>query len=717
MSSKCGGILKFAPTGKPQVECQFLSVFVDLDGDALSFFRGHIHMPAYARFSLGQFLSTDPKVVSGTLHAGYANDGFVSQYTQQTKSWEVLIPLLQAELQQLAVKHPEIANWGILLEYPLYRLRKRIDVILLAANRIIVVEAKVGERTFRAEDERQVEDYALDLRDFHAGSRANPVIPLLWCTSAPSEPHTTFSDSVGVGPVHRSGEMDLHQVLQRYVASNPGSQIRLAEWDAAPYQPVPTIVQAATSIFAGHDVKAISRADASNLAVSARRILELIEAAKSQSRKTVAFLTGVPGAGKTLAGLQVVHDAIATGQEDKGDIIYLSGNTPLVVVLREALARDTVERERVTGKRMKYADARRNVRTRIQHITDFLKQYLTGTGADAPHEHAIVFDEAQRAWNAEQGAKKFSRDKSEPSLLLDIMGRHEDWCVCVCLVGGGQEINTGEEGIRGWGDAIRALPASEHKRWTIAGPEDVFQGGTSTGGLSLGEIPGGMIRALEPDLRLTVPLRSFRSPIVSDWVGAVLDADLSGAKAKAKDLGEFPIVLTRSLERARMWLRERGRGQRRYGLLASSGARRLRADGLGVFLAAGDGDSIAHWYLNARDDIRSSYVLEVPANEYACQGLEIDHAGICWGGDLVYACIAKVWRCRKLSGNSWKSVGSDEVRRYIRNKYRVLMTRAREGLVIWVPRGDQEDKTRTPQELDATADFLTLAGAQLLDIE
>jgi len=656
-------------------------------------------------------------MVIGTLQTRYAHDGFASQYTQQTKAWERFIPLLQAELSALVADCPKAAGWGILLEYPLYRLRKRIDAAILTTNEIIVLEAKVGESRFRAEDERQVEDYALDLRDFHAGCRDQALIPVLWCTNAPiAKEDGPPAQADRVAPVQRVGSDELRTVFRRFVSSNSHARLVLNEWDAAPYQPVPTIIQAATSIFAGHDVRAIARAEASNLAVSARRIVDVIAEAKRDGRKAVVFLTGVPGAGKTLAGLQVVHDAVTTGAEDRGDIVYLSGNTPLVVVLREALARDTVYRKRAAGIRSGLADERRLIRTRIQHINDFLRQYLSDTESALPHEHAIVFDEAQRAWDAGQGAKKFERDKSEPSLLLEIMGRHTDWCACVCLVGGGQEINTGEEGITGWGDALRAL-VGEQSKWTVYGPEDVYRGETSTGGLSLGELPSGINHVLEPDFRLSVPLRSYRAPAMSEWVTAVLDADLPAAKMQAQLLTEYPIVLTRSLKQARAWLRERGRGERRYGLLASSGARRLRADGLGEILEATHGPAIAQWYLNGRDDIRSSFVLEVPANEYACQGLEIDFSCICWGGDLVFALQTKGWFCRRLSGNTWNEIRSAEDRRYIQNTYRVLLTRAREGLVIWVPRGDVSDRTRIPEELNATADFLVEAGARILALE
>jgi hypothetical protein len=399
---------------------------------------GGSRVTAYARFRLGEFLSVYAATVIGTLQTRYAHDGFASQYTQQTKAWERFIPLFQVELSALVAERPEVATWGILLEYPLYRLRKRIDAVILAADAIIVLEAKVGEGNFQLADERQVEDYALDLRDFHAGSSSHLLIPVLWCTNAPIGHDSPLTPADRVANVQRAGEKELRSVLRRAASSSSAPRLLLEEWDDAPYQPVPTIIQAATSIFAGHDVRAIARADASNLAVAAARMVRVIGEAKRDARKAVVFLTGVPGAGKTLAGLQVVHDAVTTGTEDRGDIVYLSGNTPLVLVLREALARDTWNRKRDAGLQTTLGDERRVVRTRIQHITDFLRQYLTGTDTALPHEHAIVFDEAQRAWDAGQGAKKFERDKSEPSLLLEIMGRHTDWCVCVCLVGGGQ---------------------------------------------------------------------------------------------------------------------------------------------------------------------------------------------------------------------------------------------------------------------------------------
>src|SRR5262249_2701212 len=249
-----------------------------------------------------------------------------------------------------------------------------------------------------------------------------------------------------------------------------------------------------------------------------------------------------------------------------------------------------------------------------------------------------------------QGEKKFNRSASEPSLLLELMSRHQEWCACVCLVGGGQEINAGEQGVHGWGEALRQLPPEQAARWSVYAPEDVLRGGPSPGGLSLGDVPSTLTVHEESRLQLQVPLRSFRSRRVSEWVDLVLNGNATGAFSIAEQLGRYPVHVTRSLEEARGWLRNNGLGHRRYGLGASSGARRPRAPGAGQILNAADGIEIAHWYLQPPEDIRSSYALEVPANEYTCQGLELDFVGVCWGGDFLHGPTAPGWTYHRLSG-------------------------------------------------------------------
>ncbi|MEN3159740.1 DUF2075 domain-containing protein [Alkalimonas sp. NCh-2] len=666
-------------------------------------------MTAYFSSTVSSFIKIPENEISAALHAKYAADGFSSQYTTQTEAWNITIPILQREFKSLLQMSPNAAEWVVLLEYPLYRLRRRIDVLILCPAAIVVVELKVGETSFRSLDRRQVEEYALDLRDFHAKSRGLCLLPVLWCTEADI---TSYLPKINAGEVTEVcvvGRYGLAGFLTQLSRIASTKHYEVHEWEAGQYRPVPNVVEAATTLFAGHGVREIAQADATNLDASARRVVEIIQESKQNQRRSIIFVAGVPGSGKTLAGLQVVHGAVESGAEDKGDIVYLSGNTPLVVVLREALARDEARRRKARGEKPQLAEARSSVRTRIQHIIDFLREYLTNDDGSAPHEHVIVFDEAQRAWDEEYGRKKFGRAASEPSLLLDIMGRHPDWCSIVALVGGGQEINTGENGIAEWGKALRGLSPTELADWRVYGPPNFVEGSAATANLGAGRLPGVDGVVIEPDLELAVPLRSFRSPSLSQWVSLVLDGDAPKAKALASELGEYPIIIVRSPDLARQWLRDSSRGERRFGLVASSGARRLRAEGLGVTLNATDGSAIAQWYLNEPGDVRSSFALEVPANEYTTQGLELDFVGLCWGGDLIWNDDS--WKCRQFRGNSWANV-SGERQRFIKNSYRVLMTRGREGLVIWVPSGSKEDPTRNPKHFDRTAEFLVKCGAQ-----
>lgn len=676
-------------------------------------------MAGYVRHNVEQLLRESPAAILGDLQSAYASDGFVAQYTKQTLAWAQIVPILQNCLAKLVERRPESADWTVILEYPLYRLRRRIDLVILAGSVVIVVETKVGAEQFSSTDRRQVEEYALDLSDFHAGSRNRRILPVLWSTEVSSErPDHHYPPivprSAVVGEVIEIGAEGLLGFLTTLDVRAPGTSLVGEEWDAAAYLPVPNVIEAATLIFAEHGVRSIANSDADNLREAAARLIELIEQARSTQSRYLLVLTGVPGSGKTLAGLHVVHETSVRVTANSGDAIYLSGNVPLVVVLREALSRDVERRAQRTDKKTTVDQVRRDVRARIQHLNDFLRASLTGPNPGPPHEHIVVFDEAQRAWDEKQGQEKFDRKASESSLILEIMSRHSDWCVCVCLVGGGQEINSGEQGVRGWGDALRIMPEAQRAEWSVYAPPDVLSGGASAGTFTIGELVDAKVHE-EKGLQLRVPQRSYRSPDLSRWVDHVLAGDASSARALTQELKEYPITLTRSLETGKSWLKERGRGERRYGLVASSGARRLRADGLGVTLHASGGDEIAYWYLNEHGDIRSSYALEVPANEYTCQGLELDFSGVCWGGDMLWDPARFKWKYSRLSGTKWQKVSVEARVRYLINSYRVLLTRAREGVVLWIPVGEYSDSTRSPEQLADTAAFLLHCGASSLD--
>lgn len=673
-------------------------------------------MPAYFRSSITEFLETGDDAIIAKLQTAYARDGYQSQYTTQTIAWAVTLPAVRREFSELLRRSPSAATWYVLLEYPLYRLRRRIDAVVLTPDAVIVLELKTGAKSFEAADKRQAEEYAQDLRDFHAASKTARLRPILWALEAEPAPLIAAEpdDHPGVSRLLLVGRTGLVSALLlsagRSAFNSPAEAAEFAkQWDEASYQPVPSVIEAATTLFAGHGVREIALANAKNLSETASAVFSIIERTRSNREYAVVFLTGVPGAGKTLAGLNVVHSAVREGVESEGDIVYLSGNTPLVVVLREALARDRYRRAAAEGQSVTMTDARASTRATVQHINDFLKQYVHGSSTP-PSEHVIVFDEAQRAWNARQGKEKFGRNASEPLLVLETMLRHSDWAVCVCLIGKGQEINDGEEGVEGWADAIARLCVGNVSRWKIYGPNSVF--GASRSNEALGELPDGVESVRTDSLHLDVPMRSFRSPKLGAWIEHVIGGEFSAAAETAKQLS-YPLMMTRSLEQAKAWLRQSTLGERRMGLLASSGAKRLRADGLGQVLSATDGQAIAHWYLNPPGDIRSSFALEVPANEYTSQGLEIDFACLCWGGDLIYK--NGCWVTRSLSGNRWSVLSDSAKRLFVLNSYRVLLSRAREGMVIWVPKGDGEDHTRSPDELDGVADRLLSAGARSLD--
>jgi hypothetical protein len=305
-----------------------------------------------------------------------------------------------------------------------------------------------------------------------------------------------------VGAVEQVGAEGLQGYLTALPLQVGGPGIVAEQWDRSAYRPVPNVIDAATSIFAGHDVRTLANADADNLGAAAARLLTLIDQARENRKRYLLILTGVPGSGKTLAGLHVVHSAAAAGAERHGEIVYLSGNTPLVVVLREALARDEDSRRRRTGGGRRLGDIRREVRARIQHINDFLQESFRGSPEDPPHEHVIVFDEAQRAWDEKHGLEKFERTASEPALLLQLMSRHPDWCCCVCLIGGGQEINSGEEGVFGWGEALRSMHPDDRRQWSVFAPPDVLDGGPSAGAFTLGELPPDLKLGVEANLHL-----------------------------------------------------------------------------------------------------------------------------------------------------------------------------------------------------------------------
>jgi len=645
---------------------------------------------AYYWAPVSSFLSADPASVLGMLAASQA----FALDQQQRDAWEEEIRILKAALDGVP--------GTVYLEFDVPRLGSRIDAVLVAGPAIFSIEFKCGEVEYRLGDYNQAWDYALDLKNFHKASHDAPIFPVLVATAAPkSDPAWLPAHADGVRPPHRCGAADLRRVIEGGLADAAGGPVDGMAWGTAPYQPTPTIIEAARALYARHTVEAISRNDAGakNLGVTSGAVEEIIERARAKGEKAIVFLTGVPGAGKTLVGLNV-----ATRRRELGEAraVFLSGNGPLVAVLQEALTRDELAR---LGGRVRKGVVRQQVKPFIQNVHHFRDEGLRNPAA--PFDHVVIFDEAQRAWDRAKAADFMKRRKkvpnfnqSEPEFLMSYLNRHEEWAVIICLVGGGQEIHAGEAGIGEWLNASRA--AFDH--WRIYVSPDL--GGSeyaAASALNTLKDDGRIVR--DDRLHLSTSMRSFRSERVSAFVKAVLDCDTDAARRLLAEVSlRYPIAITRDLAKAKAWVRNHARGSERYGLVASSKAQRLKPHAIDVRV---DVDPI-HWFLDGRHDTRSSYYLEDAATEFQIQGLELDWICVTWDADLRLR--EQRWHHHQFRGKTWVTIGREERKRHLLNAYRVLLTRARQGMVIFIPPGEPSDPTRMPAFYDQTFDYLAGLG-------
>lgn len=646
--------------------------------------------PAYYEADLATFCNVNENEVLGELAARHS----FALENPQRYAWQQQITLLKHVLASIVAGR-------IYFEFSIPRVGKRADVVILVSNVVFVIEFKVGAASFDHAALEQVHDYSLDLKNFHKGSHNATILPILIATNAVSQlpPIYCWADDNVAKPVC-AAPSNLVGIIESVLARTQTPQIDHAQWSRSGYQPTPTIVEAAQALYRNHDVKEIVRsgADAENLGHTTDRINDLIETAKASSRKVICFVTGVPGAGKTLAGLNIATTRVL-GHADE-NAVFLSGNGPLVDVLREALARDQAARESVPKK-----DAARKVSGFVQNIHHFRDEALRDS--KAPVERVVVFDEAQRAWNRDQATKFMQRkrghadfDMSEPAFLVGVMDRHESWCVIVCLIGGGQEINTGEGGLAEWVNVMGQQFAhwDVHVSSRFDDPDYIWDFETSQ---ALKKV----VATKDEALHLGVSMRSFRAESLSELVGHVIEnrpADACFAYERIAD--RYPIRLTRDLNTARQWLRNEARGSERFGLVASSGANRLRPEG--IFMKSQIDAPV--WFLNDRTDVRSSYYLEEVASEFDIQGLELDWAGVCWDADYRYE--AGSWRHYSFRGTKWQRSNATEKQLFLKNAYRVILTRARQGMVIFVPLGSQTDPTRPCAYYDQTFDYLRSCG-------
>lgn len=654
----------------------------------------------YYSDTISDFLSKSEETIIGTI----TNNGRLGHTRRESQdAWRYQIELLKEVLKEV--------EGHLFFEFSIPRMGKRVDCLLIIKNVVFIIEFKVGEREYLNQNIEQVWDYALDLKNFHEPSHKSVLVPILVATNAKGTPidfiSRTHDDNL-VNPLKTNGANLGKTIYQVLSFLSEDQEINVYDYVNGSYSPTPTIIEAAISLYNNHNVEEITRsdADAINLTTTTSYISETIEYARVHHKKIICFVTGVPGAGKTLVGLKVATEHLDKGKGDAS--VFLSGNKPLVDILQEALARDKVIQEKEKGTKINKTQAKESVKAFIQIIHHYRDEYLRDQ--KAPYDHVAIFDEAQRAWTKEQTAKfmkekkgKPNFDHSEPEFLISCLDRHPDWAVIVCLVGGGQEINTGEAGISEWLNAIiHHFPHWEARiSPNLTDTEYDAQ-------KSLETLRKEDRIIFNSDLHLAVSMRSFRAENLSKFVKEILDL-IPSAKSTLDSLKDkYPIVITRDISKAKAWLRAKARGSERYGIVVSSQAYRLKPLAIDVKTEV----NYVNWFLNGKGDIRSSYFLEDALTEFKVQGLELDWACVTWDGDLRYT--DKGWATFSFRGNQWQKINKDDRKRYLINAYRVLLTRARQGMIIVVPEGNIDDHTRQPVFYDETFEYLKGLGVEVV---
>lgn len=653
----------------------------------------------YYSDSISAFLIKEPSTVIGEISL----NGRLGHITTELDAWQFQIELLKSALSQF--------EGHIFFEFSIPRMGKRVDCVVIIQNVVFILEFKVGERSFLKQDVEQVWDYALDLKNFHEPSHNLLLVPILIATRAEDRTiqflETSHNDQL-LNPL-RCNASQLKSLIEdvlRIYGQN--KWIEPAEFVNGSYMPTPTIIEATIKLFNNHSVADITHkgTNDADLEATTAYLSQIIEEAKTKRKKVICFITGVPGAGKTLVGLKVATEHL---DKEKGNSsVYLSGNKPLVDILQEALVRDRVKQEKEKGNRISKREARESVKAFIQIIHHYRDEYLRDP--KAPFDHVAIFDEAQRAWNKEQTVKFMQQKKgisgfdySEPEFLISCLNRHKDWAVILCLVGGGQEINTGEAGIAAWLDAIRtSFPFWETRISNHLSDKeyDALNAIAKLQAVSKVEF--------SEKLHLSVSLRSFKANNLSRFIKEMLDLNEEAISTFNSLRLSYPIVITRDIQKAKEWLREKSRGSQRYGIVVSSQAYRLKPMALDVKTPINH----VNWFLEGKDDIRSSYFLEDVATEFQVQGLELDWVCVTWDADLRYSPIG--WKPYSFKGNKWQNIHSEERKKYLINAYRVLLTRARQGMIIVVPEGNCQDHTRLPDYYNPTFKYLKSLGLEVI---
>jgi len=652
---------------------------------------------SYYSNTISKFIKEDTNKILGELarHHNHALEDL------QKNAWIKQIELLKQAFCTY--------NYGyIFFEFAIPRMGKRVDNVIIINDSIFVIEFKVGSISFDNNAIEQVIDYSQDLKNFHEGSHTQKLFPLLISTEANSIINTIepLQDKL-YKPLFANKNSFLN-VIKECLNLKQEENISPLAWKDSIYKPTPTIIEAAQALYKGHNVQEISRSDsgAINLSITTDKINQIINHSKETNKKSICFITGVPGAGKTLAGLNIANERMNIDENEHA--VFLSGNGPLVDVLREALTRDEVNNAKKKGQKLTKKEAAIKTHAFIQNIHHFRDDSLVTT--EAPFEKVVVFDEAQRAWNEEQTSSFMKRKKgqdnfesSEPRFLIDVMNRHQDWCTIICLIGGGQEINTGEAGLEEWISSLK----NHFPCWDIYLSNLIIEDKNYLKEDALKEWLNKSAN-VDKSLHLSVSLRSFRSEKLSGFIHSILDIDTTKATSLYNNFlkNDYPIFVTRDFEKAKKWLKSKAIGSERSGVIASSGAYRLRPFGINVKNQI----DAPVWFLNNKDDIRSSYFNEEVGTEFDIQGLELDWTCVCWDGDFYFH--NKQWMFRKFKGTKWQNINKSIIKNYLLNAYRVLLTRARQGMIIFIPNGSEDDKTRLPEFYDETFDYLKEIGIQ-----
>jgi len=655
---------------------------------------------SYYSANYQKFIQDTPEQILGEL---LVNDPYSTLETQKN-AWRQQVEILQKELMNIPIDR-------ILFEYTIPRMGRRVDNVLFYKGVVYVLEFKVGEDTYKSADLKQAEGYALDLKYFHEGSRNCKLVPILISTEAPdSQNRIEIVDEI-CKPLHANAT-NLHDVIIRAAKEFTEPDIDSISWENSAYNPTPTIIEAGQALYADHNVEEITRHDSvgNTFAQTSHAIDKIITESKKESKKSIIFLTGIPGSGKTLVGL----DVASKHQNEKNNehAVYICGTSALIQVIQEALVIDRVSRLQGTDNEITKEEARRDVGVLFQIILHYRTSVLTEQGP--PHEKIVVFDEAQRMWDQNEADKNVRKlglppmGKSEPDLLIGHMDKLEDWAVILCLLGGGQEIHKGEDGLIEWLKSIR----TNFPHWNVYVPPEIktreYLGNVADEELDI------MNKTFVNELHLKISTRSFKAENFSKLINHLLDRETPQAKDIVREFNEkdnkekYHLLVTRDIQTGKDWVKKKTRGNERCGMFTTGISHRLWPEGI-VKRGQREFNTIG-WWLDSEDYIDSSFALEIPCTEFFAQGLELDWSIIGW--DACFRPNNSDWDYMRFVRKEWKNIEKEVDRKHLKNAFRVLLTRARQGMIIFVPKGDPNDKTRLPEFYDGIYNYLKEIGIE-----